>query len=237
MKKLFLFAVLFISAVIGFSQVGIGSLKLGMKVSDIPILSKSDTTSSYDYYIRRIYRNKSIDCVYEFLHEDTSKYYSKGSVSYGLISLSPNTRKFYIGRLKISNLIEIENVELLFYKDSLYQIHCNRTSDLEDAIKVKFGEPKTTVTTKDHTFVNGYGNRFIKTDETFLSEYNTLSDNIILTSTLSKYYNDNGEANYISFVVLYNLKINDIVYSEDKSERNRLEKNIEKNKRKSLSDF
>ena len=208
----------------------LGKLKLGMSINDIPELKEADTTSSPDTYTYKIFRSTKKSSIWEILRDtvNNSNYHA---------SLSKNVRIFYIGSIKISSNISIEQVELKFYDDSLYYIVCESNRTLEEALKTKYLEPKIEVKETPNEYTNGYGNKIIKTDVSYTTTYFE-KDNITLHSYLSKSFSTySQDFFYFNKVLLYNNKITEIVTKQEEIVKARIEKRKEESKKKQFADF
>ena len=78
----------------------------------------------------------------------------------------------------------IDDFYLSFYNDSLYAMYTINQTNIYEAFKIKYGEPKIEHNTTPKEYINGLGNTIIKEDESFKFEWNTGNPDIIC------YYND-----------------------------------------------
>lgn len=114
---------------------GIGRLKLGMRVSDIPELKNSkiitsETPNFLDKNFSDIFYWTNREQIYE-LRPDTTK-----DKIYGYYTLK--ARMFLIPKMEIFDGVWIEEVRLSFYNDSLFEIQCRFSDQLESILSLKY---------------------------------------------------------------------------------------------------
>lgn len=231
MKKLllFTFTILFFSLTISAQNkiTGFGKLQLGMTVNDLPELSKAEKITSSDQYYRSVYKNTSRN-IYEVVCDTTEKY-PQGSYDM-------RVREFQLGRYNVTESIEVVDITLKFFNDTLYSIQIG-DNKLSDLLKTKYGEGDLTTKEEDHTFQNGYGATFVKTDKTFRTTWKTDNKNINCSSVLMSWYNDRGKQNILSYTILEDIShVNDID-KESAKVKDRISKRIADKKKKDLDGF
>lgn len=204
-----------------------GKLQLGMSVNEIPQLSKAKKASTSDQYYKYVYNNISKN-VYEIVCDTTEKY-PKGTYD-------PRVREFQIGKYNVTESIEIKDITLKFFNDKLYSID-TKDSKLTDLLTAKYGDGTLTVKEEDHTFQNGYGAKFVKTDKTFTTTWETGNPNITCRSVLMSWYNDHGEQNIISFTILEDNSHIDEINKASTTIKDRIAKRIADKKKQDLGDF
>jgi len=227
MKKIMMVAIILIASVSVFAQTkitGFGKLQLSVTVKDIPELSEAKRVNNNDYFTK-VYGNKSSAC-YESVLDTTYLYSSFGS-------LDKRVRIFQIGKLQITENIELKDVTLKFFNDTLYSINI-KDSKVDELLTIKYGTPKEDVKTKDNTFVNGYGAKFVKTDLTKTHTWETNNPNTVCWYTDMSWYNDKGEFRYAEYCVLYDKKIDKVVSTEEDMVKTRVRKR-EEDKKKALA--
>lgn len=177
---------------------GLGKLQLGMSVGDLDELKGAITMTSSMDYITKVWNKRSNVVVYEQISDST-----KFEKTFG--SPNKNERVFTIPVIKITDNISIKLVELKFYNDKLYYINFDFDKDVNDALTIKYGEPKIENKENIKKFTNTYtGNTVEKTEMFFTYEWNTNDSNIECISKFIKYFNDKGEQNYISYTQIKN---------------------------------
>lgn len=168
---------------------------------------------------------------YEIISTD-KQYYSKtlGSDAYFLeligdtvdipstylFPFSKEKRVLIASSIKISEKITLEELELMFWMDKLYYIQCKNSSDLEEALTLKYGEPKITKKTTPKNFVNGLGQKVIKYDETFSTNWNSANPQIVCENVISKFYSSQGKMYKLDY---FSLRDKSIVLKVDKIEQ------------------
>lgn len=242
MRNLFLLLICFlVNVVVSYGQQkinGFGKLKLGMLLKEIPELCDPvRITNTHDYY-SKVYSNTFSTPAYELI-ADTS------DLSVMSESLDKNVRSFQIGSYQITDAVNLENISLYFLNEKLYKIIVRKeqygvytsTSNLDDLLTQKYGKPKLTETKEPHTYINGFGNKIIKIDQTFTGTYKTNIPNVSCVSYLGIWYNDKGEKNTLSETTLANDSISKEVEKEISFIKGKIEKREEENKKKVLKDF
>lgn len=104
---------------------------------------------------------------------DSNDYYGGTSESF----LQKNVRVFYINYYKVVD-IDIEDIFLTFYKDTLVQFKCKSSSDFVYALNIKYGKPEVKRTEKTILCQNGYGATTTHEEHTRYSSWNTKYKNI-----------------------------------------------------------
>jgi hypothetical protein len=232
MKKRSLSLLIFLlSLLVGYGQqkiTGFGKLQLGMSVKDIPELMNPILINSEVNYIQKAYKNTS-SISYELVADTLDAYNAYGE-------FDQRVRCFQIGSYYVTETIKLEDIELKFFDDSLYEITVNGT-DLSDILKTKYGAPKVDEKDEDHTYVNGYGNESIKTDKTFHEVFNTNIPNVSCVHLLMSWYNDHGEENFVNQTTLKNSKYDIRIETETNLMKKRIQDKKDEEKKKSVEGF
>lgn len=110
------------------------------------------------------FNREDFGSIYTEVKYDTINSYLKEDFLEREIFGCPNIREirmhsFYIGDIEISDL------KLKFYKDTLYQIYCSQNDEVEEGFKVKYGSGKYV----DNT-IGGNGKKVLKIDEKLMWE-------------------------------------------------------------------
>jgi hypothetical protein len=230
MKTLFLSLIISSFSILSSAQdkiTGFGKLQLGITVNDIPELSKATKISSSSQYYSIVYVNRSRSS-YEIVC-DTNEQYPQGDYD-------TRIRQFQIGNYDLTDNINVENLTLKFFNDTLYyiQIEDRKMSEL---LKTKYGEGKTDLKEEEHTFQNGYGAKFVKTDQRFKTEWDSGSPYVNCTYILSSFYSDKGKQSVISFALLENSLHNEDIKTKNKMIKERIAKNKEEKKKAEIKGF
>ena len=229
MKKILILSLLFVSQ-ITYAQNkinGFGKLQLGMAVKDLPELSNAKLASDKDFF-NGVYGNIS-SSVYEALSDTNKKYQSFGC-------LDKRVRIFQIGRLQLTDNITLYDITLNFFNDKLYRIEI-KDKKLDELLTTKYGTPQEDIKTKDNTFQNGYGAKFVKTDITKTHKWETGNDNISCWYTDMYWYNDSGKLNYIGYALLSDKSITKLVEIESDIVKARITKREEDKKKDLVNGF
>lgn len=202
---------------LGFSQdkiEGIGNFKIGKTVTD------DLERLSADYIF-----------LYQELLPDSAETIKHGSFfTYPPFStLCPEAQTFDIGLLSISN-INLMNVHLTFYKDTLVSLVFDGSEEIVDAFKTKYGPGRV----RKLDIGSSCGKKGIKMITTW---FNNPMNGIVISSTESVKYNSKCQSIYYHSIHVgkteLNLQINDC----DKVALEGLKKAETKYKKKALKDF
>ena len=122
----------------------------------------------------------------------------------------------------------------MFWMDKLYHIQCKNSSDLEEALTLKYGKPKITKKTTPKNFVNGLGQKVIKYDETFSTNWNSGNPQIVCENVISKFYGSQGKMYTLDY---FSLRDKSIVLKVDKIEEKKRKQVESKLREAKYSDF
>jgi len=193
MKKIMLLALATMLTLNVISQTpltGIGKLKLYSPISLINELGYNENTKIIDNksdFFKYAYKKSSGDNIYEIVQDSTKEKFYGGYYN-------KDVRKFYLPSYKVIPTLEINCLNLVFYKDTLISIKCNGSTELGEALDLKYGNSNLDLKTEDHTFTYTYtGATVIKTDETYTKTWNTNTKNITCNSVLMIWYDSKGE--------------------------------------------
>lgn len=146
-----------------------------------------------------------------------------------------NAKVFVIGGYSISGII-LKGLRLTFFNDTLIEIHCDGTTELTDAIKLKYGRGKLTGDSKEINCIYKYNGNTIKYKEEDIKETWNNGDIEAYVRT-SKYYNDNCKEKFLFYMEISSLKKTLEKYKcEEEIKKNRKIKE-ETEKLKNLKDF
>ena len=229
MKKLLVFSMVLVSFVSYGQQkiTSFGKLQLGMSVNDMTELSNAKYIKQSEYF-DKVYENKTIN-VYE-AQLDTLK---RGL---SFVTTSTNVRIFQIGQVKLTDNITLKDVTLKFYNDKLYSIQV-KDNQIDDLLTTKYGQGKEDVETKDHTFQNGYGAKFVKTDLKKEITWNTNDPQISCYYITNYWYGSDGKLLHYEYASLSNKTIENIVNEEEKKVFARIKQREEDEKKGLISGF
>ena len=228
MKKLLVLTMVLVSFVsYGQNKItGFGKLQLGMSTKDIPDLSNSKIVTTSSEFFSKVYENRSRN-VYETIADTTDRYTSLGS-------LDNRVRVFQIGKFNLTDNIEVSDVNLKFFNNKLFEIEI-KDSKVDELLTTKYGEPKKDYKEKENTFVNGYGAKFIKKDQTWTHTWETGNVNLSCWYTLMSWYNDKGQERIVSYTMLKDNSIGKEVEKQVEVVKTRINKRIEDSKKNLVS--
>jgi hypothetical protein len=191
-----------------FGQVGVGKYKLGSTLNSFPELENATKVRTTGEYHRYVYKNTGpirTSTPVEML-ADTNAVKLKGydgkegltimeasfsyraTTAYGA-AIIPSSRNFYLGRMKINESLELHEVKLFFYKDTLYKIQVDE--DISELLEAKYGTSIDEVKEKKVLFSNSFGTTIEKTETDLTRVWKENKSKIVYR----KYnvYSDNGE--------------------------------------------
>jgi hypothetical protein len=212
---------------------GIGIFKLGSNISIIDsfgeIAEISDSYSEASYYEYGII---------EYMSDTNSiEQVRTGSLINSESELDQRCRIFKINKsVRINDEIKLENLRLIFLCDTLVSIECDYSSELEEALNMKYGKIETKITKTPHKYTRTInGSQITLTDERY--EVNRSNSLIECRSVLCSYYSGSIEAKYFSYFILQNKKAMKSIKLETSKYKKRLLIRIEERKKKNLKDL
>ena len=198
-----------------------------MSVNDIPELGSAKKIKSSDEYLKNVYHNTSKN-VYEIVCDTTEKY-PQGEYD-------PRVRVFQIGKYDLTDKITVTDITLKFFNSLLYDIMID-DSQMRELMKTKYGDGNLDVKKEDHTFQNGYGATFVKTDQTFTIKWLVDKPDVMCVSVLMSWYNEHGEQNVISYTWLQDKTHLKEIALATKEIADRIEDRKKDKKKQDLKDF
>jgi hypothetical protein len=228
MKKLLLCIFTFLSFLsISQTITGIGQLRLGNSVSSVLYFTNTDDVIKC-YKRREIYDNSKN--VIELMSDTTSD--EKLTYTY----YTPDVRVLKFPSIEINSEVTLTEVYLVFYMDTLIKISSDGNLKLNDALTLKYGEPKTDIveTPKEYTLRNG--NNITLTDQMLTKKWGT-NPKISCYSLFSKYYSGSIDPKYLSLFSLYYNQSLTYIDNENKKYEIRIKERIEQEKKNKLKDF
>jgi hypothetical protein len=213
MKKFRLSILMAVFAINAFCQTqltGIGQLKLYSSISQLPELGNNDNIKlikTQEDFFKYAY-DKTSGEICEIVQDSMT---GEGYGGY----YNKDIRKFYIPAYKVIPTLEVKCLNLVYYKDSLISIKCSSSSELTEALDLKYGKSDVDVKKEDHTFTYTYtGEKVVKTDETYTQKWQTNAKNVSCKNILMSWYNDKAERltanNFYLTDTYYVNKISDI---------------------------
>ena len=229
MKKLLVVTMVFASF-ISYGQnkiTGFGRIQLGMSVNELTELSDAKLAGD-DEYFSKVYENTTKN-VYEAKLDTLSR-------SSSFTTRTNKVRVFQVGQIKLTDNITLKDVTLKFFNDKLYSIQI-KDDQIDDLITTKYGEGKVQTETKDHTFQNGYGAKFVKTDLKKEITWNSNDPQISCYYITNYWYNDSGKLLHYEYGNLSYTNIEKIVNNENEIVKARIDKREEDKKKSLVSGF
>lgn len=231
MRKFLFFAVALFQFQFAISQEisGIGFLKVGQTT-----IAALDSLISTGYKLRNSsdfmeYYRPSGKIILQPIRNDKEKYFH-------FASNIPEQKIFKIGTLTIAN-IKIENIELKFYRDTLFSININNYGiDFTNALKLKYGDPEIKTEKKDVKCVGKIAGEYTVQDVAYTSSY-PAKGGLKAYDFLHKYYDDHCEEQIIHFFLIDDEGISKIVRKLESAEDERNKKSEDAQKLKSLKGF
>jgi hypothetical protein len=144
-------------------------------------------------------------------------------------------KTFKIGGYSVAG-INIKNLTIKFYNDTLTEINCENTKELMEAIHLKYGEGEKKIENKEIECTLSLTGNIIKYEETTLTEEWENND-IRAYEMNKKYYDSKCNPKYFHYLNIYSINKNDLIYECEESVETRRENKKNDEKRKSLDDF
>lgn len=213
---------------------GIGLFKIGQThVSILDKLSEDLSTkivncnSSSDFYEIEQSRTKYIVQIFP----DTVKEYNSPSGS----SLCPNVKSFSIKGVYVAG-IQLKDLKLKFFNDTLYYLSCDYTSDISEAMKLKYGVGKLETKKNEIECKNSYSGTKRTLTETTI--YETWDNNdITAIGRILEFYSTKCERLLTSLFSVYDKRKYLTVYNKEEEIKHRIDEAIKEKKKKDLEGF
>lgn len=233
-KTILPFLLLLSSALFGQSKIeGIGKFKLKRTVTAfLDTLAKEQdfdrtTMSNYDDYFKLRYKKDKIAEIFS----DTIKSYNSPPYAH----LCKDVRVFYLPKIKISD-IDISELYLTFYKDTLIDIHVDYSKEIVDAFELKYGKPELETKDKDVTCTLRLTGSDIKYTETMYYQ-RWENGNIKCTAAIGDYRDSKCEKQILSYISISIEKLSEKIRDCDDKEKDRIKNKQNTEKKKQLDDF
>ena len=183
---------------------GFGILKLGVDVDSI--IKTIPTPVDYNTYLSKVYGD-TVNNTWFVAVNDTNNI-ERETTMWRFCSMDNRVKVYFIGYIEVTKDIKLTEVTLSFFNGKLFSIETGRC--LDKILTIKYGEPKIDFIKTPHTFQNGYGATFIKTDVLVDYDWKTTPDIKLLCFTSFR-YNDSGELNYTGRTFLSSKNIEEII--------------------------
>ncbi|HEV8079559.1 MAG TPA: hypothetical protein VGP43_02520 [Chitinophagaceae bacterium] len=238
MKKLLLSLLISLPTLINAQPVdGFGKIKLGKTydqlLSDIDVNPKKIVSSKNEKLsFSEVYRpRKATLVIYDSAHFQESLKYSYVMCESAKLLLLPS--------YKVSD-IEVNNLELKFFNDTLYSIQItNPTSDFTTAFKLKYGSGKTETekkTVQCSNALTGAG-KFEVEEVAYTTTWSGEPDDIRAYSRLSDYRDSECKHQYISYYLISYDPTSTIVSQCERATKDIIKKRTEAQMKAKIKDF
>ena len=117
--------------------------------------------------------------------------------------------------------IEIPEIELTFFNDTLIKLKSNYTTKMSEALAYKYGKPETSNTSKKVSCVYKMTGNTVEMEEWSLTEDWT-NENIKASGTMAKYYDDNCKDKFLTYFILEDVKKTETFTEMTKKKRQEL---------------
>lgn len=225
MKKLIILVLLINTINLSAQEMlGFGKLKLYSSIDSLTKNNNIDSINNSEEYLNIVYLNDQLKTnIFELISDTISG-----------VKVSPHgkfnkdVRVFYVRNFEIFNDIILKNIYLTFFNNILVQISCDDNTKLDDALKLKYGDPEIRKIEK----VEKYGIR-----TSYYSQYKTNNSNLKCDSYLTVYYDKNYDKKYFDNITLLDSDKNDSINTIESLYDERIQKRINDKKLQSLNDF
>lgn len=147
-------------------------------------------------------------------------------------SFCPDTKVYILPVYSVAK-IQIKNIRLKFYKDILFNMTCDYTEELTDALELKYGKPAIKSEEKKPVLCDSPE----KKDERFEMNWNEENDNIKAFYVISKYYSVDCKVAYLSYVSIIDVATDSENNKYSKEYEKKLQEKAEEDKLKALDEL
>ncbi len=234
MKKLIYVLLIFSSVVsIGQNKIeGIGKLKLNKTITkDLKSFSEEQGLT---IEIEKISTEAAMietrkDEIVEIVPNYTDKYESPSNAHY-----CKNARVFFIPNMTVS-LIDISDIYLTFYKDTLVDIKCGYSDELVTAFEIKYGKPSYKKLKNVQECYLNYPSKLKFTDETIIEIW--INGDLECDAALGSFHDNDCKVYTQKYITFFSNKKSDLVQDCDSKEELRIENDEKKELKKKLKDL
>ena len=212
---------------------GIGLFKIGQ--TDISIIKQiADEMSTKILTCKSSLEFYELDSKIKYVAQvfpDTVKSYNSPPGA----SVCNEVKSFSIKGFFVSG-IALKNLKLQFYNDTLYYISCDYTSEISEAMKLKYGSGKLEKKNNEIECKNTYSGVTRKVNETTI--YETWENGkITVIGRILEFYSSKCERQLTSLFSIYDRKIYLMVYNKEAEIKHRIDEAIKQKKKKDLEGF
>lgn len=159
----------------------------------------------------------------------------KNKSGYGHPSICPDVKEYLIPVYNIADM-QIKQLILNFYKDVLFEIRCDSSKELDDALKLKYGNPEILVTSEPISCVYKYtGNKVTYDNKIYVRTWENRG--IEANSLFTKQYNDKCQGRVTHLFYIKDSKTGDIVDKCENYTRERYKSTEKQERLKKLNDL
>lgn len=168
--------------------------------------------------------------IYEVLNRESMLFCKEEDGNY----ITGDLSIIFIDCYQISGL-KVKKLFLKYWKNKLYSIECDGSSDLTDAVHIKYGKGKSEIKENIITCQNGFGATFYK--EELIAYERWISGNIEARDYFHKGYNDKCEKEYFTLFTIEDRPTSKLVESKIDAIKSSSEAKEKKSARERLKDF
>jgi hypothetical protein len=208
---------------------GIGYFKIGKTkidiIKDLESEFGTETEIINDTY-GLVQAKKRSNSIFQFIPKKKNSYE---------FNICPDVKEYYIPVYVIADM-EITQLNLKFYKDVLYEIKCDSTRELREALALKYGEPEKKIDKKSVScFYKITGKKVTLEEETFYSSW--YNRKIVANDVLTNWYNVKCEKILVNYINIYDTNIKQTVWKCKQDIRKRFDDTNKQERLKKLKDF
>lgn len=215
---------------------GIGPFKVGLATTSIinEIAEKSkikikESTNLMESYGAEISgKNTKIVLLLKYSEKDRYRY-DPQFVNH------PDVKTYFIDYYEVAE-IPIKRIYLSFYRDTLYDFQCEYSTALKDAISLKYGDAKDSVSVKKIKCNSRLAGDFEQEEKSFYFSWPT-GDNITNKACIGHYYDYKCEKSYLSYFLIENTPLRIIINKEAARRDYAEEDRLKAEKKSKLSEF
>ena len=145
-------------------------------------------------------------------------------------------KSFYINFINLPG-ITLERVYLFFYSDTLYKIQCNLTSELIDAMNIKYGPSGIRKGEKIITCRSGVGIEYNEIEANYYYSWDINNSKLECIAFNGSYFDSQCKKNYTSSFMVYSLRKDKLIATDIIAMYEKKEKEEADKKKSKLKDF
>ena len=148
----------------------------------------------------------------------------------------PDVKVYYVNYYEVAG-IGLKTLYLEFYKDTLYDLQCDYSTELVEAISLKYGKGVDSTATKKIQCTGRLAGNFEVEEFYHYTKWSSINKQVQATACIGEYYNSKCEKQILSYFVINNSELKIRIGKEESAIKSAQEEKNNNDKKSKLSDF